>query len=390
MRIGVDARPFASPTGRGVGHYAEQLVGELAARYPKDTWVLLQTGRRRWRPGPALRSPSGRIRRNVEVRHARVPNKLMNASLALTGRPALRRLIGDVDVFFMPNLGFLPSLRRQRPGPPGTSDTPLVLTVHDLSFERAPELYTRKERWWHAAVRPRRLAAAAARIITVSEESRRELIRWYGLPSAKVSAVHPGIDRALRPPSAAARRRVRRRYGLTKDYFLYVGAYEPRKNIPRLLDGYQKARRQGLKAELVLVGPKPPEPWRRRFDVARAAGAKVLGYVPAADKAPLYGEALATALVSRHEGFGFPPLESLACGTPGLVSPLRIFDETVGPGALRAGSAAAVAEELIRLERSPALRRRLVRKGRPRLNRFRWRRAAAGTYRLIKEAAHRP
>ncbi|MEX2043533.1 MAG: glycosyltransferase family 1 protein [Patescibacteria group bacterium] len=381
MRIGVDARPFASPTGRGVGHYAELLVAELAARYPQDTWVLLQTGRRPWRPGPALRSRTGRVRRNVEVRHTRVPNKLMNASLALTGRPSLRRLIGDVDVFFMPNLGFLPRLRR-----PGQPDVPLVLTVHDLSFERTPELYTRKERLWHAGVRPRRLAAAAARIVTVSEESRRELIRWYGLPSAKVSAIHPGIDRALRPPSAPAVRRIRRKYGLAGDYFLYVGAYEPRKNLPRLLDGYRKACRQGLTAGLALVGPGTGA----GAEEARAAGATVLGYVPAADKAPLYGGALATVLVSRHEGFGFPPLESLACGTPGLVSPLRIFEETVGPGAIRAGSAAAVAAELIRLERSPALRRRLVRKGRPRLDRFRWRRAASGTYRLIKEAAHKP
>lgn len=375
MRIGVDARPFASPTGRGVGHYAEQLVGELAARYPRDTWVLLQTGRRSWRPGPALR------RRNVEVRHTQVPNKLMNASLALTRRPSLRRLVGDVDAFFMPNLGFLPSLRR-----PGKPDVPLVLTIHDLSFERTPELYTRRERLWHRAVRPRRLAAAAARIVTVSEESRRELIRWYGVPSARVTAIHPGIDRSLRPPSASDHRRVRRKYGLKNDYFLYVGAYEPRKNLPRLLGGYRRARANGLTADLVLVGPGTGS----GADVARAAGAKVLGYVPAADKAPLYGEALATVLVSRHEGFGFPPLESLACGTPGLVSPLRIFDETVGPGALRAGSAAAVAEELLRLERSPALRRRLVARGRPRLDRFRWRRAAADTYRVIKETARTP
>ncbi|MDP4000577.1 MAG: glycosyltransferase family 1 protein [bacterium] len=372
MRIGVDARPFASPTGRGVGHYAEQLVGELVARYPRDTWVLLQTGRRPWRPGPALR------RRNVEIRRVRVPNKLMNASLAAAGRPSLRQLLGDVDVFFMPNLGFLPRLQ----------DTPLVLTVHDLSFERSPELYTRKERWWHAAVRPRRLVAAAARVTTVSEESRRELIRWYGVPSAKVSAIHPGIDRSLKPPTAADRRRIRRKYGLgpagdAGDYFLYVGAYEPRKNLPRLLDGYRRARRQGLRAGLALVGPGTGS----GAEEARAAGAKVLGYVPAADKAPLYGEALATVLVSRHEGFGFPPLESLACGTPSLVSPLRIFDETVGPGALRARSAAGIATELIRLERSPALRRRLVGKGKPRLDRFRWRRAAAETYRLIKEAA---
>ncbi|HEY8109128.1 MAG TPA: glycosyltransferase family 1 protein [Patescibacteria group bacterium] len=371
MRIGVDARPFASPTGRGVGHYAEQLVGELIARYPEDTWVLLQTGRRAWRPGSPLR------KRNVEVRHVRVPNKLMNASLAMAGRPSLRRLLGPVDAFFMPNLGFLPRLGK----------TPLVLTVHDLSFERSPELYTRKERLWHAGVRPRRLVGAAGRVITVSVESRRELVRWYGVPSAKVSAVHPGIDPALRSPTAAERRRVRRKYGLPGEYFLYVGAYEPRKNLPRLLDGYQSAKKRGLKADLIMVGPEPPAPWRRRFDVARAAGAKVLGYVPAGDKPGLYGEALATALVSRQEGFGFPPLESLACGTPGLVSPLRIFDETVGPGALRVGSAAAVARELLRLERSPALRRRLAAKGKSRLGRFRWSRAAAGTYRLIKEAA---
>lgn len=367
MRIGVDARPFASPTGRGVGHYAEQLVSELVRRHPKDEWVLLQTGRRPWRPSPGLQ------RRNVSVRHLRIPNKVLNGTLASSGQPSLRQLIGPVDVFFMPNIGFLP-----RPG-----DVPLVLTVHDLSFERMPEFYSSRERIWHVGARPRRLAGVARRVIAVSDETRRELIRWYGVPSANVTTVHLGIDAGLKPPAVRERKRIRRKYKLPESYFLYVGAYEPRKNLPALLEGFRRARRDGLAAGLVLVGPGTGAGAK----AARAAGAQILGYVPAGDKSGLYGEALAVVLVSKHEGFGLPPLEALACGTPGLVSPLRIFDETVGGGAMRARGSAAIGRELLRLERSPGLRQRLVTRGRRRLPQFRWGRAAASTYRLLTQAA---
>lgn len=368
MRIAVDARSLAAPTGRGVSHYAESLLGELARRHPEDEWVLLQMGRRAWHPPRVLR------RRNVTVCHRRLPNKFLNASLAATGMPSLRSLAGDVDAFFMPNLGFLPRL----------GGVPLVLTVHDLSFETYPRFYSPRERLWHAAVRPRHLVGKASRILAVSGQTERELMRTYGTRRNRITVVSPGVDAGYRPPSARERGRIRRKYRLPRSYFLYVGAYEPRKNLPLLLDGYARARAAGLTAELVLVGPGTG----RAADRARRADATVLGYVPERDKAGLYGGALAVTLLSRHEGFGLPPLEALACGTPSLVSPLRIFDETVGPAALRAGTVRDVASELVRLERSPGLRSGLVRRGKDRLSQFRWPETAEKAYETISKTVH--
>ncbi|MDP9212187.1 MAG: glycosyltransferase family 4 protein [bacterium] len=293
MRIAVDARSLAAPTGRGVSHYAESLLGELARRYPEDEWVLLQMGRRAWRPSRSLR------RRNVTVRHRRLPNKFLNASFVATGMPSLRSLAGDVDALFMPNLGFLPRL----------GGVPLVLTVHDLSFETYPQFYSPRERFWHAAVGPRSLVGKASRVLAVSDQTEREVVRTYGTQRKRITVAPPGIDAAYRPPPAREIDRIRRKYRLPRAYFLYVGAYEPRKNLPLLLDGYARARTQGLAAELVLVGPGTGHAAER----ARRAGAMVLGYVPEQDKAGLYGGALAVTLLSRHEGFGLPPLEALAC-----------------------------------------------------------------------------
>ncbi len=369
MRIAVDARSLAAPGGRGVSHYAEALLAELVRRYRRDEWVLLQTGRRPWRVPQALR------RANVTVRHRHVPNKLLNASLAVAGRPSLRSLAGGpVDAFFMPNLGFLPRL----------GSVPLVLTVHDCSFASHPALYSRRERLWHAAVRPRRLIGNASRIVAVSTQTKRELNRTFGVPDSRIAVVPPGVDPAYRKSPRRELERVRRRYRLPERYFLYVGAYEPRKNLPLLLDGYARARSEGLTAGLVLVGPGTGG----AADRAREAGGQVLGYVPERDKPGLYAGALANTLLSHHEGFGFPPLEALACGTPAVVSPLRIFEETVGPAARRAGTARALAHELLRLERSPALRRRLVSHGPSRLRRFRWPAAARDTYEVISHTVH--
>src|SRR5687767_1537816 len=98
MRVGVDIRSLASPHGRGVSHYATALLAELAKSHAGDEWILVQTGRQTFQLPPALRLP------NVRLVHRRAPNKLLNATIALFGRPKLDELAGGVDVVFAPNL----------------------------------------------------------------------------------------------------------------------------------------------------------------------------------------------------------------------------------------------------------------------------------------------
>lgn len=371
MNIGVDIRSLLVMSRGGIPHYTRALLAELAGRYPGDQWHLLQTGRRAYRLPPELRRP------NVTLHHLRRSNRLLNARAALTGRPRLDRIVGGVDVWFSTGFGFL-SLS------PGV---PLVLTVHDLSFRTHPEWYDRRSRAWHRAVRPRTAVGRANRLIAVSEQTKSELTGEYGVPAGRISVIHPGIESIYRRRlTRSERQRVRRRYRLPDSYILYVGAGERRKNLPTLLEGYRLARERGLTAELVLAGRGTEDP---RLSDQGSAGVRRLGYVAEADLPALYGEARLLALLSWYEGFGFPPLEALACGTPSVVSDLPIFRETLGPAARRVapGDAAALADSLVQLDGDTKLRQRLVTAGTSRLSEFTWPRAARETYRVLKEAA---
>lgn len=371
MDIGVDIRSLLAMSRGGIPHYTRALLGELVAANPDDRWHMLQTGRRPYSLPPELRRP------NVTLHHLRRPNRLLNARVALTGRPRFDRIVGGVDVWFSTGFGFLAL------GP----EVPLALTVHDLSFETHPEWYDRRSRGWHRAVRPREAAARADRLIAVSGQTKRELQDEFAVPAGKIDVVHPGIeDIYRRSVTATDRKRVRRRYRLPGRYLLYVGAGEPRKNLPGLLAGYRAARRRGLAAELVLAG-RGTEGLRIPGD--SAAPVRRLGYVADRDMPALYAEARLLALVSWYEGFGFPPLEALACGTPSVVSDLPVFRETLGPAAVRTDprDPEALADSLVRLDGDTKLRKRVAEAGVRRLPEFAWSRAARGTYRALKEAA---
>ncbi len=371
MNIGVDIRSLLAMSRGGIPHYTRSIMRELIRRHPDDRWSLLVTGRRPYALPPELRAP------NVTVRHLRRPNRLINAGLALTGRPRLDRAVGGVDVWFAPGFGFLRFSRA----------VPLVLTVHDLSFRSHPEWYGPRSRLWHRLVRPQTTARRAARIIAVSKQTRGELETEYAVPPSQIQVIYPGIDEVYRQPvSRAVRARVRRKYRLPKSYFLYLGALERRKNLPTLLRAYQAAQAAGLTSGLVLAGratERWPVPAGHPGDVLR------LGYVPEADLPALYAEARALVSVSWYEGFGFPPLEALAVGTPSIVSDLPIFAETLGSAAVRVApdDPAALADSLVQLDHDAKLRRRLAAHGAARLGRFTWERAARETYRVLREVA---
>ncbi len=371
MKIGVDVRSLAASAGRGVSHYTASLLGELVAAHPEDTWQLLQTGRQAFALPANLQQP------NVELTHVRYPNKLLNAGWSLQPWPQLERWLGGIDVFFAPNLGFVRLGRR----------TPLVTTVHDLSFVLFPQLYSRRERLWHRAVDPRRLLARSTAVIAVSGQTEQELTTLYKLPPGKVSVVHSGIDEIYRRPvSPAAIAAVRKKYKLPDSYVLFLGALEPRKNLPTLLAAFRLAREAGLTSELVLAGQAK----RGELPAGQTTGVHVLGYVDEADKPALYAAANSLVNVSLHEGFGFPPLEALACGTPSVVSDLPVFAETLGAAAIRITPTdpARLAEKLVHLERDQALRAALLGRGPDVLGPLTWRHAAAQTYAVLTAASH--
>jgi glycosyltransferase involved in cell wall biosynthesis len=210
-------------------------------------------------------------------------------------------------------------------------------------------------------------------VITDTEVVRGELIEEWELLAERVRVVPlgPGRDTGTAAPS-----------GGRAGHVLAVGALEPRKLPQLLVRAHALARERGLRAGLVFVGDGP---LRGELE---ASGASVLGHLSAAELDAAYADALCLAAPSREEGFGFTPLEALAAGVPPVVSDLPVFAETLGDAALRVpvGDVDALAEALLRIEREPELRARLVEAGRARLRELSWERAARETRAVFEEA----
>jgi glycosyltransferase involved in cell wall biosynthesis len=374
VRVGIDGRSLrASADRRGVARYLGSLLPALAGARPDDSFTVLVPGN----PDPRLARLVARP--NIVVRSTLVDSRPLFATAALTRRPRVDRMVGGCDVLWAPAVAPLAM----------SGDVPLVLTVHDLSFEHRAGDFSRYERLWHRIARPRRLAERADRVIAVSEEVRRQLIAEWGLHSQKVVTVASGPGRGLpvtdggAAPQPPAERGNDFAAGLEPGYVLAVGALEPRKHPDLLVEAHARARAAGLRADLVFAGDGS---LRRRL---AGSGATVLGHVPDEQLVPLYRNALALTCVSREEGFAFTPLEALAVGTPAVVSDLPVFAETLGPGALRVppGDIDALAGALLRLERDRELRAELVEAGRAAAGRLSWSQAAAGTRAVLAEAA---
>jgi glycosyltransferase involved in cell wall biosynthesis len=332
MRVAVDARSLRAPgRGRGIAVYLERLLAELARLEPADGFEKVTGGR------------------------------VASAAAAVFGRPRLDRSAGGCDVAWVP-----------APAPMAVSPrTPLVLTLHDLSFEHRRSDYTAYERVWHRLARPRRLAERAARVIAVSEGVRGQALAEWGLDPERVVTVHSGPGRPPGPAGALPD-------GLEPGFVLAVGALEPRKRPELLAEAHARARVRGLRAALVFAGGGR----------ARAEGARFLGRVDDATVDALYAGALAVACPSREEGFGFTPLEAGARSTPAVVADLPPFRETLGDAALfvRPGDPDALADALLRLEGEPDERARLAAAAREAAGRLSWERAARETRAVLAAA----
>jgi glycosyltransferase involved in cell wall biosynthesis len=260
---------------------------------------------------------------------------------------------------------------------------PTVLTVHDLIFRLFPQHHKRLNYWYLNATLPLYCQRAGA-IIAVSEATKRDLVRLYGLPPERITVVHEAAAPHFAPPAPGHVEQVRARYHLPGRYLLRVGTLEPRKNLERLLDVLQDLRRSDPAMRLVIVGSKG---WlyegffRRLEELALGDAVQLTGYVPDEDLPALYGGATLLVEPSHYEGFGLPLLEAMACGTPVVCSNTSSLPE-VGGDAARTFDPAdvdAMAEGIRAVWRDAALREAMRQTGLARAAQFSWERAARET-----------
>lgn len=329
MRIGIDIRCLAEGKRTGVEEYTLALLQELFLHDRENEYVLFFNA---WqRKGPDLAWVAEYP--NVALKTFHFPNKLLNLALWYLNFPKLDRLVGGTDIFFLPNLNFAAVSRK----------TKLVVTAHDLSFELFPETFSWKQRLWHYLVNFRQLVRRADRVIAVSQSTKGDLITEYQVPAEKILVVPSGIDRRFRrmDRNDPDLMRVKEKYHLPYRFILFLGTFEPRKNIGALIRSYQVLQRSGnetlKKYDLVLAGTRGWEcddifrmyeasPCRERIHLP--------GFIADEDKVALYNLASVFVYPSFYEGFGFPPLEAMACGTPVIVSHSSALPEVVGAAGL--------------------------------------------------------
>jgi glycosyltransferase involved in cell wall biosynthesis len=374
MHIGIDAHAIGAQQG-GNETYIANLIKSLAEIDGDNLYTIYLANAgaaARWREEFTKRY------KNFSVRLLPPPTPLVRVPVYLTYE-LFRR---PVDV-----------LHVQYTSPPFCR-VPVVVTIHDLAFERMPETFTRRGSF-QLKLTVRRTAKKAARIATVSEYSRQDLLSIYKLTPEKVAVTYNGIGSSFVPqpsiPNEAEE--IRRRFGVSRDFLLAVGSLQPRKNMVRLIRAYARLRseREDFRPQLVIVGRKLwlaseifDEVKRQRW----ADDVILTGYVADEDLPALYRAARAFVYPSLFEGFGLPPLEAMACGTPVVTSDVSSLPEVTGDAALLIdpNDERALANALIEIVNNNGLRAELREKGIAQARKFTWRDAAEKTLSLYQEA----
>jgi glycosyltransferase involved in cell wall biosynthesis len=326
MRIGIDIRSLMDRHYSGVSEYTRNLLGELFRIDTENEYVLFYN---------SGRDLSGRIPRfdfpNVSTVNTRYPNKLFNnIMMRLLKWPKIDRLL-QVDLFFMPNIAFIALSKKCR----------RILTVHDLSFLRYPQSYSLKRRLWHRLMAVPSLFRKYDRLIAVSGHTKRDISALAGIAPDRIKRVYSGIGGQYRPikPRPDELHVLWKKYGLPGRFILSLGTLEPRKNIDGLIAAFDRLKKDGRYRDLHLVVAGATGwrsgPIRRAWQGAEnRRQIHFIGYVDTADKPLLYNLAEVFAYLSFYEGFGFPPLEALRCGTPVVAANASSLPELIGSSAL--------------------------------------------------------
>lgn len=371
MRVCID---FQSAIGRraGVGRYTHSLAAHLPAHQLPGDELSLFFFDFRGRGAPDF--PAGiRMRRNRWV-----PGRLAQQAWKRLHFPPFNWMSGPAEVYHFPNF-IIPPLSRGR----------AVVTIHDVSFLRFPHT-TEARNLRYLGARIRDTVRRADLILTDSQAMADDIHDCLGVPSGRLRSIPLGISPDFRRPSDPDRISVLRRHRLERPYLLFVGTLEPRKNIPFLVEVFE--RLSDFDGDLVLVGATgwKAEPILSRLHHSRCAGRiRRIPEAGDADLPALYAGAECLVFPSLYEGFGFPPLEAMACGTPVISSRGGSLAEILDGAAdlLSAFDADQWAGAIGRMRSDTARRADFVRRGLARARQFDWNETARRTWQAYRELA---
>jgi len=357
----------------GLGRYAASLTRALLKLEPELTGFINDPRESRL-PAPLSDLP---------LHTAHLPRKRwrLRAAASYFGGPPLDHVFPNVSLFHATE-HLLPKISHARS----------VFTLHDVAYLLFPKYHLWQNRFYLSVMMPRFLACADA-IITVSENTRRDALKFYQLDPAKVQVIPEGVEPQFAPiAQPIILQAIRQKYHLPERFILYVGTIEPRKNLPTLLEAYAALRTELPEVGLVIAGGKG---WLYEsfFERVKALGLEekisLTGYVPDEDLPGLLNCASVFAYPSVFEGFGLPPLEAMACGTPVICSNASSLPEVVDTaGVLLAPKAVrGWVEALRRVLTDSPLHADLRARGLTRAQQFTWEKAAAETLKVYEGVA---
>jgi glycosyltransferase involved in cell wall biosynthesis len=373
MQIGVDARLIHHQPA-GISRYTSHLLRALAQLDTTDQFTVFQHRRHRV---PLIEQANFRRATLFAPVHTRLEQFML--SLELMRFP--------LDLLHSPD--FIPPLH---------ASMPTVITVHDLAFLHWPHFLTKDSAAYYGQIDP--AVKRADHIIVPSEHTKQDLIAQLGVPQRKVSVIYEAADERFVPlPVEETRAQITQKYGLPARFVLFVGTIEPRKNVDGLLRAfhYLRAKYGAAETGLVIAGGRGwlyDQVLALAHELDLTESTYFLGRVPDHDLHRLYVAARCHVHAAHYEGFGLPPLEAMACGTPTIVSNVSSLPEVVGDAALLVNpeNVEEIAIALHRLLNDDHLHAELREKGHQRARCYSWELAARRTLEVYRQvaAAHAP
>src|SRR3990167_7427 len=371
MIIGLDGNEANAEKRVGSGKYAFELLKQFSKVQEHDFLIYFKK-----KPLPDLPKES----RNFK--YAVFGPKKMWTQFAL---PIKLTFSSKLDVFF--SLGHYG---------PRFSKIPFVITVHDLSYLHFPDLF-KKEDLYQLTNWTKYSIEKSSHVIAVSETTKDDIIKNYGVNPSKISAVYEGFDEnrfKLQLKEKIAK--IKKRYKIRGDYLIFIGTLQPRKNIERLIEAFHKLVRNSKfeirNYKLIIVGRRG---WLYDSILEKVKKINIedkvtfTGYVSDSDLPALVSGADVYVLPSLWEGFGIPVIEAQACGTPAVVSNTSSLPEVVGNSAFLVDpeNVNSIANGIKKVLTNEELRRDLIKRGYANVKRFSWQKCAEATLDTLERVA---